>query len=296
MLRRHRRDMTSTLWLGLWLLYPAGPATADAALKTGHTEVRLLSEQQLIRPGESIWLALQLTPAAGWHTYWMNPGDAGKATIIEWVLPAGLRAGKLLWPSPERIRTGHLVSFGYNGTVNLLTEIDTAALPPGGAAIEITAAVDWLVCREICIPESGVVTLNLPLGPDSSRNPETTPVFNATRALLPSPVPWTASYIYKDNELIFDLPLQAPAERGALLFFPVEDNLIEHASDQSFLLGKNRVRVSARAGYRRQTGPFHGVLVLKRLDEAAAETFEFTAHPARQLPDIDFQGKASRPP
>jgi hypothetical protein len=69
----------------------------------------------------------------------------------------------------------------------------------------------------------------------------------------------------------------------SLLFFPVEDNLIENASGQSFLLGENRVRVSVSMGYLQQTQPFHGVLLFKR-SGGTVEAVEFTADPVKQLP------------
>ncbi len=268
-------------WLILWLLC-TNAASAGSMIKTEHAEASLLSEQQLIQAGGSFWLALQLKPEPGWHTYWKNPGDAGKATAIQWQLPAGLLAGPLHWPYPSRIRTGSLVSFGYTGTVHLLTEISAGPLPSDTDTIEITAKADWLVCEEICIPESGMLNLRLPVGARAEANPDTAAIFNTTRALLPKHVPWTARYIYKGDLLIFDAPLKTADELETALFFPVEDNLVEHSSSQSFLLGENTLRVSVNSGYLQQTGPFHGVLVLKH--SRTTEALEFTADPVKQLP------------
>jgi DsbC/DsbD-like thiol-disulfide interchange protein len=279
------------LWLAAWLIHSCA-AYAGTAVKTGHTEAQLLSEQRQIQPGQAFWLALQLTPEPGWHTYWKNPGDAGKATTIQWQLPAGLRAGPLQWPYPDRIRTGTLVSFGYTGTVHLLTEINVGPLPPGTGHIEISAAADWLVCEEICIPESAELSLKLAVGATAagSANAE---IFESTRALLPVPAAWIAHYVYKDNQLVFDAPLPNTAELETVLFFPLEDNLIEHSSSQSFLLGENTLRVSANAGYLQQTGVFHGVLVLKHSDSSVATALEFTADPVQQLPELKFTTKPS---
>src|ERR1700704_6076553 len=62
----------------------------------------LVSETNSIQPGTTLWVALRLQPPAGWHTYWSNPGDSGLATSIDWALPAGLLAGPMAWPRPER--------------------------------------------------------------------------------------------------------------------------------------------------------------------------------------------------
>lgn len=274
-------------WLLPWLMFAFTAASAQNTVKTNYTQARLLSEQPRIEPGRSFWLALQLAPEPGWHTYWKNPGDAGKATTIEWRLPPGLKAGPLHWPYPQRIRSGPLVSFGYTETATLLTEIsgDWPSLNAGDT-LEISAAADWLVCEEICIPESAVLNLSLPVGPGSGADPETSRVFSMTRERLPRVAEWTAHYIYKDNQLIFDAPWSAGAALETVLFFPVEDNLMENSSSQSFLLGKNTLRVSVGAGYLRQTGPFHGVLVSKHQGRDALQALEFTAEPVPQLPKI----------
>jgi DsbC/DsbD-like thiol-disulfide interchange protein len=288
----------------LWLAACLGHSWAHAGtiIKTEHAEVRLLSEQRQIAPGQSFWLALQLTPKTGWHTYWKNPGDAGKATAIKWNLPAGWKAGPLQWPYPRRIRTGSLVSFGYEDTVNLLTEIRANAAASGARKIEISAMADWLVCEEVCIPESAALSLSLPIALEAIPDPETVPAFKATRALLPRNVSWRARYLYKEDRLVFDAPLELTAMKienagfalsknrpaaglESLLFFPVEDNLIENASAQSFLLGENRVRVSVSKGYQQQTEPFHGVLVLKG-SGGTVEVVEFAADPVKQLPAL----------
>ncbi|HEY3487200.1 MAG TPA: protein-disulfide reductase DsbD domain-containing protein, partial [Gammaproteobacteria bacterium] len=177
-----------------------------AAIRTEHTEVSLLNEQQQIRPGRPFWVALQLKPESGWHTYWKNPGDAGKATTIKWNLPPGWKASPLYWPYPKRIRTGSLVSFGYTDTVSLLTEISANMAPPGTRKIEISATADWLVCKEICIPENATFRLSLSLGQEAVPDPETASVFKGTRALLPRNVSWTARYLYEGSRLVFDAP------------------------------------------------------------------------------------------
>lgn len=271
----------------LWLILSWTTAFAQSTIETEHTIARLLSEQRRIQPGGSFWLALQLTPEPGWHTYWKNPGDAGKATVIKWRLPRGLNAGPLLWPYPQRIRSGPLVSFGYAETVNLLTEISGDGVPMDAATLEISATADWLVCEEICIPESAVLTLSLPMASRGETDPAMDPLFSSARERLPEAAQGTAHYIYKDNRLVFDVPLRGGAAGlESMLFFPVEDNLMENASSQSFLIGENTLRVSVGAGYLQQTGPFHGVLVFKRGGNAAAEAVEFSAEPVKQLPDL----------
>jgi DsbC/DsbD-like thiol-disulfide interchange protein len=61
------------------LLQPsAGPAGAQAAPGRGpHATAALVAETRSIVPGQPLQLALRQTIEPGWHTYWINPGDAG---------------------------------------------------------------------------------------------------------------------------------------------------------------------------------------------------------------------------
>ena len=89
-----------------------------------HVEAQLVAETEHAVPGESLWLALRMDHDENWHTYWMNPGDAGKPTEITWQLPEGLEAGEIVWPVPERFELpADLVDFGYTDEIFLLTEI-----------------------------------------------------------------------------------------------------------------------------------------------------------------------------
>ena len=88
--------------LGLALFAPAVYALSGKTVATDNVRATLVSEQDSIAPGQSIWVALELDIRDGWHTYWRNPGDAGQATALTWALPTGWSASEILWPAPER--------------------------------------------------------------------------------------------------------------------------------------------------------------------------------------------------
>ncbi len=60
-----------------------------------HVDAQLVAETEHAVPGESLWVALRLDHMEHWHTYWKNPGDAGKPTVISWQLPEGFRRVEL---------------------------------------------------------------------------------------------------------------------------------------------------------------------------------------------------------
>src|SRR5439155_11740521 len=116
---RGREDMRRFL-AGLLLVLALGAGSADAeAVNTGHLTAELVSQSAGVAPGQTVWLAVRQKIQKGWHTYWRNPGDAGEPMKLGWTLPAGWRAGEIVWPTPHRLPVGPLMDYGYEGEVLL---------------------------------------------------------------------------------------------------------------------------------------------------------------------------------
>ena len=146
-------------------------ATAQAA----NTTARLVLSHESAKAGETIWAGVHLRMNRGWHTYWQNGGDAGAATKIDWTLPAGVTAGAVQWPLPEKkveVAAGtSLTSYIYHNDVVLLVPLTlAAAVPPG--TIELKAKVEWMECEKLCvIARSGVsATLTVALESKPSKD------------------------------------------------------------------------------------------------------------------------------
>ena len=88
---------------------------------------RLLSEAVAIIPGQNFTVAFTLFHQPGFHTYWKNPGTVGMPTNIQWELPKGFEAGKLVWQPPERSKMFKYDVYGYETNATLLTEIQAPA-------------------------------------------------------------------------------------------------------------------------------------------------------------------------
>ncbi len=134
------------------LLASTPPARAvSSSADAPHVHVQLLTPgAHLYRlEGGDAGLYFKLEP--GWHVYWKNPGDAGEPPHIKWTLPNGVTAGPLQFPPPKRLPLGPLMDFGYEGEVLFPIDIHVAEAVPLGPVV-LHAKVDWLVCRESCIP------------------------------------------------------------------------------------------------------------------------------------------------
>jgi thiol:disulfide interchange protein DsbD len=179
--------MTASLRLivALFLVALALPARAaeSVAVTSARATATLVSDSDRIAPGTPFRVGLRLRMAPGWHTYWRNPGDAGIAPELTFALPDGASAGPVAWPAPRRQPEGPLMTYGYSGEVLL-------AVPISGPAHSVGLHANWLVCKEICVPEEGDFRLDLPAGsPAASRE---APLFAAAEAAVPRPSPWSA--------------------------------------------------------------------------------------------------------
>jgi thiol:disulfide interchange protein len=140
----------------------AGSAGA-APVARDHVEVELVAERDAAAPGETLRVGLRLAHEPHWHTYWINPGDSGLATRLQWALPDGVQAGEIEWPAPTRLPIGPLTNFGYDGEIVLPVTLRIAPDVQIGSTLPLSVKASWLVCKEECIPGDATLTLDLPV-------------------------------------------------------------------------------------------------------------------------------------
>ena len=195
------RYLISSLFAALYFAVPT--ALTAQTVRDGQVEAELVSEVTSIQSGMPFVVALRLKHDEGWHTYWKNPGDAGLPTIIEWKLPSGFKAGAIQWPYPEIIDVAGIINYGYGGEILLLVEIiPPADLQPDGN-VTLGAHVDWLMCKEICMPGQADLVLNLPVSTDlSMRYSSWRAAFDESRERLTHWIhPWVVS-AYRDGNKV----------------------------------------------------------------------------------------------
>jgi DsbC/DsbD-like thiol-disulfide interchange protein len=179
------RTLLSGAAAALVLAHSAAAAPGNT-VTTDNVKARLVSEAAGIAPGETITVALELEIRDGWHTYWRNPGDSGQATRLTWTLPPDFKASEIQWPAPHRFDIPPLVNYGYARHAMHLVRI---AAPKGihaGASVALKAKANWLVCADLCIPESGDLALTLPIvAKEGARDKDVAALFASARAELP---------------------------------------------------------------------------------------------------------------
>jgi len=179
-----------------------------------NTTVSLLLERSAVRPGDTFWAALRLQMQPEWHTYWRAPGDAGQATKVKWTLPAGVTAGEIHWPVPERYSEAGLVTHVYHGEVLLLVPVTVGASAAAGE-VELQGRVTWLECRKECLQGAANVTAKLKIGAESVASPHQGAI-QATLQKLPLKggdatlsARWAAEPKDDERPLVIELPAGA---------------------------------------------------------------------------------------
>jgi thiol:disulfide interchange protein/DsbC/DsbD-like thiol-disulfide interchange protein len=224
---------------------------ADAGSSEAATEqvrAQLIASVDAVHPGDTIQVGVHQTIIPHWHTYWVNPGDSGLATTIDYDLPAGATAGAIQWPTPSRITLGPVTNYGYENEVTLLSGIKVPDDARG--VFPVKAKVKWLVCEEICIPQRVELALDLPVvapGQDRGRGSALT---GKAQASLPIASPWPVSASSDNDGLTLRITgtgLQ-PDNIKDIWFYPLEWGRIAHNADQPWLSSGDAIELKLQPG------------------------------------------------
>ncbi len=219
------------LLAGLWVLSAPWPASAapSAVVHTPQVQAELVAHApEGVAAGKPVWLGLKLVHQPHWHTYWKNPGDSGLPTTLQWTLPAGVAAANIQWPTPSRLPIGPLMNFGYEGTLLLPVPL-TVPADFKGDTLDVALRADWLVCKDVCIPEGGDFALKLPTQQATAGHAG---LFDSARMALPLPVPGAqARAAVEGNQLVVTVSGLPAAWQGRDLgFIPETGGVIQNAA------------------------------------------------------------------
>lgn len=243
----------------LGLLPALSPAASSAPVTSSRATVELLSATDSVAPGQTVELGLHFRFQPGWHIYWMNPGDAGQTPRIELFAPAASTVSDVHWPAPERHVDGPITTFVHQGDVLLPF---TLTLPAGQAAGALTVKASWLVCKDICIPEEGVLRLDLPAG-DGAPGADAA-LFDAAKASMPAPGAWQAKV---DAQGVLTLEGEGAGALRQADFFPADWGRVEHGAPQTLALQDGVARIALTPGAEFNAGrSLEGVLRMTGAD------------------------------
>ena len=113
--------------------------------------------------GKSFTVTIVLDLQPGWHTYWQYPGDSGLPPKVTWQLPEGWTAGPIEFSVPHQFpEPGDMIVYGYEKRQLLRATITPPKDLPQNQVYDLKASLTWLACKELCVPGSAEVELQVP--------------------------------------------------------------------------------------------------------------------------------------
>ena len=143
----------------------AADSPASGWFKSDYTEVRLVAAVTNVGNQKQIPLGLHFKLKKGWKIYWRSPGDAGFPPRLNWSGSNNLATADIQWPAPMRFSVLGFDTQGYKDEVVFPLRV---TLRKSGEALKARAKLDYLACKEICIPYTAQLTLTLPAGPSNT--------------------------------------------------------------------------------------------------------------------------------
>ncbi len=252
--------------LSLTLLAVPLPAQAQSSGPGDgpHATVKLIADSKTVVPGQKLHVGLIQTIQAKWHTYWVNPGDSGLPTTVDWSLPAGFKASDLSWPVPKRLLFGPLVSYGYEDQVILPATIAVPDTLPSGGEVALTGHANWLVCAEVCVPEEADIKLTLPVGTGTpTPDPINANLLSAAQASVPAGNPFAAKATYDKDTVQLRVATGDAGKLTDVAFFPLDQGIVDNDKAPKTVTGKDGVTVTVKRGQAadKPFGTLNGILV-----------------------------------
>ncbi len=230
----------------LALVSVAGKALAEP-VDGGHARVELISEREVATPGETVWLGFSFELDEDWHIYWKNAGDAGIPPAMYWDEATSLpedEIGAIEWPVPHTIEVveGEIMDYGYDDRVVLPFPVK---IPEGaGETMRFGGTLDYLICKDICIPESVEIETVLDLG--SRQVPNVKQADQIAGALEDVPPAFEGQARLSEQGETWLLSLtggQVAGMGGKARFFP-ETHDIKHAAEQPGEFGADGLQLT----------------------------------------------------
>lgn len=175
-------------FLALLLPFSATAAQSDS-IRLEQSNVQILSSVDSIQPGDEFLIGVHIDLDDHWHTYTYDPGDAGIPFDATWQLPDTLTISPTYWPPHETFDEAGLTTYGFSDEVTFTYKVRASSTLAETSTI--SAEINYLICKDICIPQSTTIRFSLPIGDSTaSAHAETLTMWHEKSILEPtSPTP-----------------------------------------------------------------------------------------------------------
>jgi thiol:disulfide interchange protein len=243
---------------------------APGPVKARHLTAELISDSGAIAPGNKSRVALALTLEPGWHVYWVYAGDSGEPPSVKWSVPSGFSVGPMQYAAPSRLPLGPLMDYGYEGKAVFPFDLSTSPQTPLGKA-DLKAHVQWLVCREVCLPGKAYLGLDLNVVPQATS--KTNKLIDTAVGTEPGKLPTSVKIGVTATRSTLTLNVVTGKRETSAEYYPLDDDSIRNAADQKIEPSKDGVRLVTERADSSDTLPKELKGVLK-LSDGRSYTFD----------------------
>lgn len=229
-------------------------AAESEIIDTGRVNAQIVSSHDIVAPGQTFHIALRTQLDEGWHTYWRNSGDSGEPVQITWAVPDTLSYGEIIWPLPNTIATGPIINYGFEGLPYFPVEFKVSEDAIIGETLFVEADVYYLVCADICVPESTQLSLQVFVGTPELDERWNDAISNAINT-APKPGAINGGVSRDVTDIVFtfnDLPEGADISEAH--FFPYAQGVVDHSAPQNLVRGESGLQIRTLPGFDWENG------------------------------------------
>ncbi|SVD72127.1 uncharacterized protein METZ01_LOCUS424981, partial [marine metagenome] len=130
-------------------------------------KVRIISPFSKANDNDIFYIGLEYQLKEDWKTYWKSPGEGGFPQQIDWSQSTNIANLEILWPIPEEFEILGFKSIGYTDEVIFPLKVKLLDLKlPTNFIIDL----NFLTCKDICLPGQATLSLFLPPGKGNLTN------------------------------------------------------------------------------------------------------------------------------
>lgn len=192
-------------------------------------DAKLYAEDETIEPGKPFYLLIHLKVAPDWRSPWINPGDLGTPSQLQWLLPKGFEILSVQWPYPSKFEEEGKTLFAYEGDLALLALIQAPKNLKARDSLDLGVKLHWFLCKDKCVPGLSELKISMPVKNQAAqKNSSNSLLFAMARERIPQKA-WHADLKSHANELC--LRFSQEGQISKLLFFPQEEGIIDRESE-----------------------------------------------------------------
>ncbi len=227
--------MRFILWVFLVLV--SLPVFAQSqTVRVATSQVSLISSHKIIENNKPFKLGILIQLDENWDTYWKNGGDTGFPAKIKWTLPENTKIGETPWPAPHTTNTADIINYVHLNEL-LLTYETTITGVKKGTRIPIIADVNWLMCKDVCIPAKAKIETELLVGEKEMLDASLQPLFLRSERKIPKQFWAKVDVIKVNNNYNLKFPISS-FEKA--VFIPDAEGMIIDSANQNLKI-ENRI-------------------------------------------------------